>query len=258
MLEVVQLTKTFTNGKAAFHELNFKIENSTIVGVLGTSGCGKSTLLRVLSGLESASRGKILLDNVLLKGIDSRVNLVFQEPRLLPWLTVEQNIDFGLPEDIPRIKRKEIVHQVLELVGLTPHRALYPKHCSGGMAQRAALARALVRTPHVLLLDEPFSALDAFIRMQLQEVLLEIHQKSAATMILVTHDIDEALYLCDRILVLRGQPGRLVKDIKIVESRPRHRGSPSLARLKENILELLDLTVHHDFDDNHLIGGSGI
>jgi ABC-type nitrate/sulfonate/bicarbonate transport system ATPase subunit len=110
----------------------------------------------------------------------------------------------------------------------------------------------------VLLLDEPISALDAFIRMQLQEVLLEIHQKSAATMILVTHDIDEALYLCDRILVLRGQPGRLVKDIKIVESRLRHRGNPSLARLKENILELLDLTVHHDFDDNHLIGGSGI
>ncbi len=253
MLEVTNLEKKFRSGKSAFKEMNFNIEPASIVGILGTSGCGKSSLLRVLSGLDSASSGEVLLEGSPLRGLDPRVNLVFQEPRLLPWLNVRENVLFGITKDTSPEDARTQVTRALKQVGMDGYQALYPKQCSGGMAQRTALARALVRTPEVLLLDEPFSALDAFIRMQLQDILLEIHAQSKATMILVTHDIDEALYLCDRIMVFRGQPGRLVRDMKVELPRPRHRGDPWLGQAKEEILELLDLAKHHEEDLTYYI-----
>lgn len=246
MLDVIQLEKQFANGNKAFQGLDFHIPAGSIVGVLGTSGCGKSTLLRILAGLDAATAGEVRLGGQPIRGIDPRVNLVFQEPRLLPWKTVWDNVAFGLNRNLEPPEAKERIQWALDTVGLASSHNLLPKHLSGGMAQRSALARSLVRTPEVLLLDEPFSALDAFIRMQLQDVLLDVHARTRTTIVLVTHDIDEALYLCDRLLILRGHPGRLVRELAIEESRPRHRGSPWLARQKEIILELLDLSRYDD------------
>lgn len=242
VLEIRNLQKVFLNGHVALRDLSFEVPAGGFVGILGTSGCGKSTLLRILCGLDQATVGEVLLDGQLVRGIDPRVNLVFQEPRLLPWKTVWENVAFGLPSDLPPQEGKRRVEDALKVVGLSGHAGLLPKHLSGGMAQRVSLARALVRTPEVLLLDEPFSALDAFTRMQLQDLLVDLHARSRATVVLVTHDIDEALYLCDRLLILRGQPGRLIHRLEVDEPRPRHRGSPWLARLKETILEWLDLS----------------
>lgn len=268
MLTIENLSRRFKNGRQAFHDLDFTVEGGSILGLLGTSGCGKSTLLRVLAGLDSHYDGQVALDGQKLSGLDQRINLVFQEPRLLPWLSVARNVAFGLGPGgfnggsqnksrtagtapmtpAQSVTDQAAVDQALAQVGLGRFGDHWPKECSGGMAQRVALARALVRTPRVLLLDEPFSALDAFTRLQLQDLLLDIHAASRPTVILVSHDIDEVLYLCDRVLVFRGQPGRLVQDLKIQRDRPRHRGDPGLAGIKEDILELLDLQKHHSTD----------
>lgn len=244
MLELKELERSFPNGSRAFEPISATINTGDIVGILGTSGCGKSSLLRVLSGLDPAARGEVLLDGEKVEGFHPAINLVFQEPRLLPWKKVVDNVAFGLSEaSRSKEEKEEAVLAALNKVGLAGFLEHYPKELSGGMAQRVALARALVRTPEVLLLDEPFSALDAFIRMQLQDLLLEIHEQTRATFILVTHDIDEALYLCNRVLVFRGQPGRLVRDIRLDYPRPRHRGDLQLAQLKEGVIADLDLAL---------------
>ena len=232
MLKVKQVTRTFNNGFAGFKDISFSIDEGETVGILGTSGCGKSTLLRVLSGLDGNFDGEIKIASLGKQPI----GMIFQEPRLMPWLTVEENILFG-SQDIK--KDTQIVKEYIELVGLTDFANYYPKDLSGGMAQRTAIARALIGQPDVLLLDEPFSALDAFTKMQLQDLLLKIQKKHLTTMIIVTHDIDEALYLCDRVLILGGQPGRLQAEIPIDFKRPRDRGSSLIAAEKSKILNLL-------------------
>jgi sulfonate transport system ATP-binding protein len=191
--------------------LTLAVERGEIVAVLGPSGCGKSTLLRAIAGLDVHPLGTI--------AVEGDVGYVFQEPRLFPWLTVEKNVRFAArtPEE------RERVGAVLELTGLQAARETLPKALSGGMAQRAALARALVRKPSVLLLDEPLAALDALRRMQLQEALAEIIAAVSATAILVTHDIEEALYLADRIVVLGGSPSRVVLEITIPPHKRRNR-----------------------------------
>src|SRR5699024_1525646 len=163
-----------------------------------------------------------------------------QEPRLFPWLTVIENVTFGLKGN--KQEKNARAEEYLNKVGLADSALLYPKQLSGGMAQRVAIARALVTSPRILLLDEPFSALDAFTKMQLQDLLLDIWEAHQTTIVLVTHDIDEATYLCDRVIVLRGQPGRVEEDLTIGEQRPRSRGSRALAQLKATILNSLDLT----------------
>ncbi|MGG3944105.1 ABC transporter ATP-binding protein [Peribacillus psychrosaccharolyticus] len=229
MLSVEQVSRTFNHKQAGLIEVSFSVEEGEIIGILGTSGCGKSTLLRVLSGLDKEYTGKFSLEK-------EYVGMMFQEPRLMPWLTVEQNVAFGLKGD-----QKAIVHELLDTVGLSGFEKHYPKDLSGGMSQRTAIARALVTEPEVLLLDEPFSAVDAFTKMQLQELLLSIWKKKNTTMLLVTHDIDEALYLCDRILILKGQPGVLAEVLTIKQSKPRDRTDTDLASIKAEILHVLDL-----------------
>lgn len=243
MLSVERVTRTFDNGNVAFNNVSFKAEKGEVIGVLGTSGCGKSSLLRVIAGLDTRYDGRIVLNGQQVKNVNEKTGVIFQEPRLMPWLTVMDNVSFGLKGD----KKEKVAKAAdfIKLVGLKGFEKLYPKECSGGMAQRVAIARSLVTSPEVLLLDEPFSALDAFTKMQLQDLLIDVWKECQSTMILVTHDIDEALYLCDRLLVMRGQPGEVFKEIEVNKARPRSRGDVELARKKEEILEILDLTRAH-------------
>lgn len=232
MLKVENASRIFNNGLAGFKNLSFAIQEGETVGILGTSGSGKSTLLRVLSGLDEGYEGEIELAS--LGG--QPIGMIFQEPRLMPWLTVKENILFGV-KDTERVD----VQEYLNLVGLSDFGNHYPKDLSGGMAQRTAIARALITQPSVLLLDEPFSSLDAFTKMQLQDLLVEIQEIRSTTMIIVTHDIDEALYLCDRILILGGQPGTLEKEMAVEGARPRDRGDARLAAEKVEVLHVLQI-----------------
>lgn len=232
MLKVENASRTFNNGLAGFKNLSFAIQEGETVGILGTSGCGKSTLLRVLSGLDEGFEGDIELASLG----EQPIGMIFQEPRLMPWLTVKENILFGVKDT-----KSVDVQEYLNLVGLSEFGNHFPKDLSGGMAQRTAIARALIGEPSVLLLDEPFSALDAFTKMQLQDLLLEIQEIRSTTMIIVTHDIDEALYLCDRILILGGQPGTLERELSVVGAKPRDRGDSNLAAKKAEILDVLHI-----------------
>ena len=232
MLKVKQATRTFNDGLAGFKNISFSIQEGETVGILGTSGCGKSTLLRVLSGLDQNFEGDIEMSGLG----EQPIGMIFQEPRLMPWLTVKENILFGAKDP-----KKVDVQAYLDLVGLSDFGGHYPKDLSGGMAQRTAIARALIGEPGVLLLDEPFSALDAFTKMQLQDLLLKIQKTRSTTMIIVTHDIDEALYLCDRIFILGGQPGTLQSEISIETAKPRDRGDAFLASKKAEILDVLQI-----------------
>ena len=191
--------------------ISLAIERGEIVAVLGPSGCGKSTLLRAIAGLDVHPLGSI--------AVDGEVGYVFQEPRLFPWLSVEKNVRFAARSADERAR----VDEVLELTGLQSARETLPKALSGGMAQRAALARTLVRKPSILLLDEPLAALDALRRMQLQEALAEIIATVGAAAILVTHDIEEALYLADRIIVLAGSPSHIALEIVVPQHKRRNR-----------------------------------
>lgn len=213
---------------------------SEIVAVVGPSGCGKSTLLRLIAGLDTRYSGEIRVDEALVCGPDPRVGLVFQEPRLFPWLSIERNVAFGLPDPDSAASR-ELVAETLHVMGLTHFASALPKQLSGGMAQRAALARALVTEPQVLLLDEPFSALDAFTRMRLQDHLLAAWARYRPTLVLVTHDLDEAVYLADRVVLLGERPGRVQDVLRVAPERPRDRRDPNLLGLRVALLEALHL-----------------
>jgi len=242
-LELRNVSRIF-DGKAAVNNISFSAEPGEIIGLLGTSGCGKSTLLRAISGLDTGYDGEIAINGNTAKEIQDTTGFIFQEPRLFPWLSVLDNVTFGLKGN--KNDKNARAQEYLENVGLGDSALLYPRQLSGGMAQRVAIARALVTSPEILLLDEPFSALDAFTKMQLQDLLLDVWKTYQSTIVLVTHDIDEAIYLCDRIIILRGQPGELDKEIQIKESRPRDRGSSQLAEYKAAILESLDLNNRKD------------
>ncbi|MBM7096326.1 MULTISPECIES: ABC transporter ATP-binding protein [Alteribacter] len=236
-LQIENVSRTF-NGQPAVEDVSFTAEKGEIVGLLGTSGCGKSTVLRAISGLDDLYEGTVKVNNKKSRSVNTDLGIIFQEARLMPWLNVIDNVSFGL--EGPKGEKKEKARTILQQVGLGGFEKYYPKELSGGMAQRTAIARALVTEPGTLLLDEPFSALDAFTKLQLQELLLQIWQDRKPTMIIVTHDIDEALTLCDRIVLLKGQPGKVYKNIEITKARPRAKGDPELARLKESILESLE------------------
>ncbi|GAB3126978.1 ABC transporter ATP-binding protein [Glaciibacter psychrotolerans] len=234
--------------RAVLGDVSLTVPAGEILAILGTSGCGKSTLLRIAGGLDTPSSGTVTIDGTSVRGIDPRCAVGFQEPRLLPWRTLAANVALGLPRGTPRASGRAHVRELLELVGLTAFAQHRPREVSGGMAQRASLARALARNPGVLLLDEPFGALDALTRLKMQDLLLDVHQAAPTTVLLVTHDVDEALQLADRIILLGRSDGErsagIRHEIVVPGARPRDRGSAELAELRAELLAGLGVDRH--------------
>ncbi|MHC5542332.1 ABC transporter ATP-binding protein, partial [Singulisphaera rosea] len=223
----------------ALDRLSLNVAEGEMVALIGPSGCGKSTLLRLIAGLDAPNSGELQVGSELIEGPGAERGLMFQDPSLFPWKSVRRNIESGLvARGVLRRHRGE-VEEYLRLVGLDAFADAYPHQLSGGMAQRAALARALINHPKVLLLDEPLGALDQFTRMRMQDEVIRIWQARRTTMILVTHDIDEALYMSDRIVIMTPRPGRIDRQIDVSLERPRHRNDPRFLGLRAEILEML-------------------
>jgi ABC-type nitrate/sulfonate/bicarbonate transport system ATPase subunit len=244
-LRVREVSKSFPapddpfTRRQALSDISLSIAAGELVSLIGPSGCGKSTLLRLIAGLDFADSGEVLIGSEPISEPGAERGLVFQDPNLFPWLTVRRNIEAGLvARRVLREKRNE-VDEFMRLVALEAFGDAYPHHLSGGMAQRVALARALINHPKVLLLDEPLGALDAFTRMRMQDEVLRLWQTRRTTILFVTHDIDEAIYMSDRILIMTQPPGRIDQTIANTLARPRDRSSPEFLRLRGNILELL-------------------
>lgn len=241
-------TTTGGSPRTVLRDLTLDVDPGEILAILGASGCGKSTLLRLVGGLDSPSAGTVSIAGTAARPYDERCAVGFQEPRLLPWRTVAQNVALGLPPGTPATDGRETVATLLDLVGLTEFAGHRPREISGGMAQRTSLARALARSPGVLLLDEPFGALDALTRLRMQDLLLDVHAAAPTTVLLVTHDVDEALHLADRIILLGpgdDDPGALIRQTVIVPGlRPRDRGSAELAELRAELLDGLGVHTH--------------
>ncbi|MBR1217069.1 ABC transporter ATP-binding protein [Bradyrhizobium sp. U87765 SZCCT0131] len=259
MLTLDRVGKVYPNGVQALEGFTAEIRLGEIVAIIGGSGCGKSTLLRAICGLDPASTGRIALDGAAVTAPHENIGIIFQEPRLLPWLSVADNIGFGLSGD-PAAVRKDKVARALDRVGLTDKAGAWPRELSGGQAQRVAIARALAPRPEVLLLDEPFSALDAFTRADLQDHLLALWEDFRPTLLLVTHDVDEAVVLADRIMVMRPRPGRLFEEIKVELSRPRDRASEAFDAVKRQVMTALDRSLDRSRRpvDGWLTAGEGI
>ena len=239
MLSLAHLDKVYGNGARALDDVSLDVEAGEIVALVGGSGCGKTTLLRLVSGLEAPTHGTVSVDGEAIAAPHPAVGIVFQEPRLLPWLTVAQNIGFGL-EHLPASERRDLVEEALLKVGLAGYGPRWPRELSGGQAQRVSIVRALVTKPKVLLMDEPFSALDALTRATLQDHLLALWEASQPTLLLVTHDVEEAAALADRAVVMQPRPGRIFADIPVPLPRPRDRLSPGFVEAKRAILRALD------------------
>ncbi len=229
--------------------VDLDIAAGEIVALIGASGCGKSTLLRQICGLDRADSGEIVIDDSPVRGIDPRCAVAFQEPRLLPWRTVRENIRLGLPRGTPAAQGEARVGELVRLVGLAEAADHRPRQVSGGMAQRVSLARALARNPAVLLLDEPFGALDALTRLRMQDLLLEVHAAEPTTVVLVTHDVEEALYLADRVALIGAHEQRAGSHVQslvtVPGTRPRDRGDAGLAALRADLLDGLGVPTHH-------------
>lgn len=215
-----------------------QIERGEIISILGESGCGKSTLLNLIGGFEQASEGTVTMDGDLVTQPSRRGVMLFQNYGLLPWRSVMKNVELGLENSKLDVKvRRERANHYLRLVGLEDKANLYPHELSGGMQQRVAIARALAIEPELILMDEPFAALDTFNRYYLQDELLAIQEKSKTTIVLVTHDIDEAIYLSDRVFIMDAKPGRIKKELTISTKRPRDRGHGDFQHYRKLILE---------------------
>ena len=220
----------------AIREFNLEVAEGEFVAIVGSSGCGKSTLLRLLVGLDTQFRGEIQVDGKAVSGIGGERGIVFQEHRLFPWLTVAQNIGLGLVnEPLNEAERNRRISDFIELVGLTDFTRAYPHQLSGGMAQRVAIARGLVASPRILLLDEPFGALDALTRQQMQDELLAIRARARITTVLVTHDVEEAIFLADRVVVMEPGPGRIASEYRIDLPRPRDVASPEFNEVRREL-----------------------
>ena len=242
MLSIRALSKTYANGTKALAGLTIDIQQGEIVAIVGGSGCGKSTLLRLIAGLDLPSEGQIRVDGEAVTAPHPAIGLVFQEPRLLPWLTVEKNIAFGI-DQLPPDEQRRRVAQALVLIGLEGYEKQLPKELSGGQSQRVAIARALVAKPKVLLLDEPFSALDPVTRQELHGQMIALWKAYRPTLVMVTHDADEAVALADRVIVMAPKPGRIADEILIVSGRPRDHLDDSFGMARRRVLSALDLTM---------------
>jgi sulfonate transport system ATP-binding protein len=239
MISFNGIGKRYANQTQALEGITLTVADGEILAILGGSGCGKSTLLRLASGLDQPTAGTVVLDGAVISEPHPAIGVVFQEPRLLPWLKIADNAGFGLAA-LDEASRRERVKRVLDRIGLGAYGEAWPRELSGGQAQRVAIARALVPQPKVLLLDEPFSALDPFTRASLQEALLSLWAAQKPTLVIVTHDIEEAIVLADRIAVMRPSPGRIFAEIRVDLPRPRERLSDDFIALERRILSALD------------------
>jgi ABC-type nitrate/sulfonate/bicarbonate transport system ATPase subunit len=260
-LRLKSVTKVFpasdraTTRIFALDAVSFSVAPGEFVSIVGPSACGKSTLLRLVAGLDFPSSGELRVGDEVITGANAKRGLVFQDPNLFPWLTVRRNIQAGLVAlGVLREKRHE-VDEFIRLVGLEGFADVYPHLLSGGMSQRVALARALITHPKILLLDEPLGALDAFTRMRMQDEVLRLWQTRLTTMLLVTHDIDEAIYMSDRILIMTPRPGRIDRTISVDISRPRDRSRTEFLRLRSEILQLLHLAGNASVEESHISAG---
>ncbi|MDB9741380.1 ABC transporter ATP-binding protein [Akkermansiaceae bacterium] len=253
ILEFDKVGKVFNSGKGkitALEDINFSVHRREFICVIGASGCGKSTLIRILAGLETATSGQVLLNGEPVEGPGPDRGMVFQSYTLFPWLSVVENVMFGLKENgMHKSAAKTEAMQWLELVGLEGFEYHYPHQLSGGMKQRVAIARAIANQPKLLLMDEPFGALDPQTRSKMQQYLMQLWRHIDLTIVFITHDLDEAIYLADRILVLKPKPGRVDEVIEIPLSRPRtpeHLTSAEFVKTKKYLEKL----IHSDDDMN--------
>jgi ABC-type nitrate/sulfonate/bicarbonate transport system ATPase subunit len=230
----------------ALNRLSLTVRDGELISLIGPSGCGKSTLLRLIAGLDAPTSGELRVGEEAITCPSAERGLIFQDPNLFPWLSVRGNIQAGLvARGVLRSRRHE-VEEFMHLMGLDGFADVYPHELSGGMAQRAALARALINHPKVLLLDEPLGALDQFTRMRMQDEVLRVWESRRTTMVLVTHDIDEALYMSDRIAIFTPRPGRIERVIDVPLERPRQRTGHRFLELRAEILEMLHLAGRAD------------
>lgn len=242
-LEILNVTKTFNSEEGeikALEDVNLSVNCCEFLCILGPSGCGKTTLLRLIAGLDYPSSGEIILDGKEVKDPSPDRGMVFQEFSLFPWRTVIKNVTFGLEiQGIDEEEQYRVANEYIELVGLKDFKNCYPYELSGGMKQRVAIARALATEPAILLMDEPFGSVDAQTRNVLQEELLQIWKRTEKTILFVTHSVDEAVYLADRVAVMSARPGRIIECMKIDIARPRKRTSVEANVIREKLLTLL-------------------
>lgn len=244
-VSIQAVSRTFEGHKGqrtqALLPVDFEVRDNDFVTILGPSGCGKSTLLRIVAGLDHATSGRVLLDGVPVEGPGADRGMVFQSYTLFPWLTIEQNIRFGLRErGMPEAQQKERAAYFIAKVGLRGFEQHFPKQLSGGMQQRTAIARALANDPKILLMDEPFGALDNQTRVLMQELLLSIWEAERKTVLFVTHDIDEAIFMANRVAVFSARPGRIKTELAVDLPHPRHytiKTSPEFMDLKARLTE---------------------
>ncbi len=245
LLEIVSVDRTYVdtddNTVEALRDINLTVRKGEFLTIIGPSGCGKTTLLRLIAGLDRPEAGEILLAGEKITAPDPQRGYVFQQGSLFPWLTVEKNIAAGLKARGVYQENKADVAQFIELIGLHGFAKSYPHQISGGMAQRVAIARTLINRPVALLLDEPMGALDTFSRADLQDKLLELWENDGTTMVLVTHDVDEAIYLSDRIVIMTPRPGKISEILDVHLPRPRQRGDAEFMALRKNLLEKFHL-----------------
>ena len=238
-LSIQNVNKSFTvDGQKVdvLKDINLEVQEGEFIAIVGHSGCGKSTLLKIIAGLEKNDTGLVTVDGKEVNGPGMDRGMIFQEHRLFPWMSIEKNVQLGL-KGLSKEEKTKLSDQYLELVKLSEFKKAYPSQLSGGMSQRAAIARSLVSQPEVLLLDEPFGALDALTKIELQEELLKIRERFHNTILMVTHDIEEAVYLADRIVVMSARPGRIKDVIKVELGTYRDRGGSDFAHYKKKIFD---------------------
>jgi len=245
ILRIENVNRTYydnsDNHVEALSNINLNVYRGEFLSIIGSSGCGKTTLLRLIAGLDKPESGSLILDGEQITGPDPERGYVFQHGGLFQWLTVEKNIATGLKARHVYRENKEKVKNFIELIGLNGFEKAFPHQISGGMAQRVAIARALINNPKLLLLDEPMGALDSFTRADIQDKLLQLHRENNTTMILVTHDVDEAIYLSDRVVIMTPRPGKISEIMEIGLPHPRHRGGSEFLSIRRSILEKLQL-----------------